>query len=281
MHDPVDTQIRATFEELYPSLDEAPPDWDAIVAAADVRRRARRPAETRVLRVAAATSTVAAIALVLVSTLPGNGPPAASAVERAEAALAAPRGAILHTVARTVTHGPAGRETGTTETWQLMSAPFDSREVSRGREIGTINGRPVAYIAETDTILTLAPGVEAPAPDRPTGDESSRLRNVMLRLLRSGEAREAGRVTIDGREGIRIVSSENPLRMVVDARTYRPLEWEIVSDDGIRSTTRFETYEWLPATRANRALLDIREQHPDAKVRAGGISIDPEPAEKR
>jgi hypothetical protein len=279
MHDDVDTQIRATFEQLYPSLDDVPPDWDAIVAAADVRRRARRPAEARPFRIAAAAGTAAAIALVLISTLPGNGPPAASAVERAEAALAAPRKAILHTVTRTVTYGRAGRETGTTETWQLMSAPFDSREVSRGREIGTVNGRPVAYIAASDTIVTLAPGAEAREPEGPS-DEVGRLRDVMVRLLRSGQAREAGRVTIDGREGIRIVSSANPLQMVVDARTYRPLEWETVSDNGIRTTTRFETYEWLPATRANRALLSIRAQHPNATVRPGGITIDPDPPGK-
>lgn len=39
-------------------------------------------------------------------------------------------------------------------------------------------------------------------------------------------------------------------------------------------TTRFETYERLPATAENLALLSLAAQHPDAKT-DHGISLDP------
>jgi hypothetical protein len=37
-------------------------------------------------------------------------------------------------------------------------------------------------------------------------------------------------------------------------------------DDGTRHTVRFEVDERLPATDANRALLSLSAQHPDATV---------------
>ena len=63
-------------------------------------------------------------------------------------------------------------------------------------------------------------------------------------------------------------SAKPRMTLLVDAETHEPLEWTIVSDDGTRVTSRFETYELLPATPANLALLSLRAQRPDAPVQA-------------
>jgi hypothetical protein len=151
------------------------------------------------------------------------------------------------------------------------------------REIAFADGRPEVYDPRRNTISTLPPAVSLPErgrdskPRRPlpvdpfdTGAE--RLRNRMLDLLRSGEAREDGRVTVDGREAIRIVAPSQGMTLLVDARTYEPIEWSspvegigTTPDRGLQ-TTRFETYERLPATESNLALLDLRAQHPGAKI---------------
>ena len=87
----------------------------------------------------------------------------------------------------------------------------------------------------------------------------------MRKLLGSGQAREDGRVTVDGREAVRNISPTSLASMLVDAETYVPIEWTDVGDDGTRRTRRFETYE-RPATPANLALLSLTAQHPDATV---------------
>jgi hypothetical protein len=90
--------------------------------------------------------------------------------------------------------------------------------------------------------------------------------------------REEGPVTVGGREVIRLVSSVLNATLVVDAQSYEPVEWITVSDDGIRLTSRFRTYELLPATEANLALLSLTAQHPRAAVepslRIEGVDLD-------
>ena len=88
-----------------------------------------------------------------------------------------------------------------------------------------------------------------------------------------------GHVTIDGRDAIRIVAADTVL--IVDARTSQPIEWRNVGENPHAViTTRIETYEHLPATKDNRALLSVRAQHPDAKLDPGAITIDPDPPGK-
>jgi hypothetical protein len=260
MHDELDTKFRAALDELHPALEDLEPDWERIVADAAPRRRRRGP-----LAVA-----VAAAGLLAIGLLPGESVRPASAVERAAAALAPADGTILHTVTITTTGDRAGR----TETWQETSHPYDYRQVTyfRGgtRETASANGRPQAYLSTTNTISTLPPGEEAPAPS-PIDTVEKRLTDHMLELLRSGEAREAGRVG----DAIRIVATEQEMSMLVDAQTFRPIELRTVGENPRAVvTTRFETYERLPATAANRALLSLRAQHPDART-DHGISIDP------
>ncbi|MGH3117373.1 MAG: hypothetical protein ACRDQ2_09730 [Gaiellales bacterium] len=85
--------------------------------------------------------------------------------------------------------------------------------------------------------------------------------------MHSGEAREDGRLVVGGRDAVRIVSSDGNMTLIVDAATYEPIEWSWVSDEGVSETSRFDTYEWLPATKHNLALLSLTAQHPNARIR--------------
>jgi hypothetical protein len=51
----------------------------------------------------------------------------------------------------------------------------------------------------------------------------------------------------------------------------------VVGNPRVTVTTRVETHERLPATKANLALLSLTAQHPDARI-ARRLSIDPEPS---
>lgn len=157
----------------------------------------------------------------------------------------------------------------TSESWQLNTPPYDRREVmNRGNrrvEHATSGGRPLAYDSLTNTIYTLPPETELP-PARPPKEGAERLLEVMRSHLASAEVREEGPVTVDGRDAIRLVSSAWNATLLVDAVTYEPIEWRLVSDEGIAVTNRFQVYELLPATDANLALLSLTAQHPDATV---------------
>jgi hypothetical protein len=283
---PQSAGAQALRERIY--LDGVP---DAPVDAARGVRRRRLT-----LRVAAVAGAAAAIALGALETLPGGREPSsASAIERAKAALGAD-GRILHVVSRTTLAGPNGAtlRTERTETWELTSPPYDTRQVhsSQGvrREIAFADGRPEIYDPRRNTISSLPPALDLPERGRdanarrelpmdPIDAGAERLRDGMLDLLRSGEAREDGRVTVGGREAIRIVAPADDTTLLVDARTYEPIEWSspvtgigTTPDTGVQ-TTRFETYERLPVTESNLALLDLRAQHPGAKV-TRGITIE-------
>ena len=277
---PQSAGAQALRERIY--LDGVP---DAPVDATRGTRRRRLA-----LRVAAVVGAAAAIALGALEALPGGREPSsASAIERAKAALTDADGRILHVVSRTTLAGPDGAtlRTERTETWELTSPPYDTRQVhySQGvrREIAFADGQPEVYDPRRNTISTLPPAsslpergrdskARRPLPVDPFDAGAERLRGRMLDLLRSGGAREDGRVTVDGREAIRIVAPAQGMTLLVDARTYEPIEWSspvtgigTTPDRGLQ-TTRFETYERLPATESNLALLDLRAQHPGAKV---------------
>lgn len=51
-----------------------------------------------------------------------------------------------------------------------------------------------------------------------------------------------------------------------DAATYEQIESSNVHHEGIRVTSRFRTYEVLPATEATLALLSLTAQHPGATI---------------
>lgn len=276
MQGQLDTTIREAIDSLYSSLDEVAPDWERIVTDASHKRRRSEPARPQRLRRsrrylvggALAGTAAAAVALGGLSVVPGNGllpGDGAAAIARAANALApAADRTILHTVVVTTQTRPGGGTTvSQTETWLHASPPYAARELA-GRELAQVNGALQYYDPRTNTIHTTPPNAVRPAQF--TLDAES-LRDRMLALLRSGEAREDGHVTVGGHDAIRIVSSDGKMTLIVDAATSEPIEWSLVSDEGIRETSRFKTYEWLPATKRNLALLSLTAQHPDATIR--------------
>jgi hypothetical protein len=280
---PADAQERVR-ERLLQIVDgEAAPD---VRSARGLRIRPRWS-----LRMVAVTVVAGGIALGLLGALPESGPLSllpgggSSAVARAAAALTGPGGTIVHARASvTVTSVDGSAVTRPVEIWQQSSPPFDSREVVlRGGafrpELATVDGSREFYDPRTNTIYTepsrKPPGGAAGKPAESGGGSGldplapdfsvERLRS----LLTSGRAHEDGRVSVDGRAAIRIVSSAPEMTLIVDADTYKPLEWQVPAAGaaGHALTVRFETYEWLPATAASAALVSLSAQHPGATRR--------------
>jgi len=247
------------------------------------------------LRLVAVSVVTAGIVLGLLSALPDSGPLSllpgggSSPVARAAAALTGPEGTIVHLRASVIsTNLDGGTATRPVEIWQQSSPPFDSREVVlRGGafrpELATVDGVREFYDPRTNTIYTVP-------SQKPTDGQSGRAAEgrggpdldplapdfsveKLHALLTSGQAREDGRVTVDGRDAIRIVSSVPAMTLLVDANTYKPLEWRVPAarPTGRALTIRFETYEWLRATEANAALVSLSAQHPGASRRTAPI----------
>jgi hypothetical protein len=74
-----------------------------------------------------------------------------------------------------------------------------------------------------------------------------------------------GHVTVDGRDAIKLASSDGKQVYIVDAATYDPIEWTSTGTDG-GVTIRFPVYEKLPVDDQSKALLDLEAQHPGARV---------------
>ena len=290
----------------------------------DLGLRRARTMRRRVLRIAAAGAAAAAVALGVLSTLPGDEP---SLVDRAVAALAVDDDTILHfaMVGRQL-NGDGTTATWRSESWQERWAPYERRSIEIGfdgirAETHGVGDVSQLYDARTNTIYTgmpeaqappqqpapsFAPGTrpgyvivtvvkvsvdtngnevrharkiemsedkakvivarsENPAPPAPAAPVEEPFREDILRLLRSGSAVEDGRLEIDGREVIRFVSRDGRQRYLIDARTYAPIEWH-TSGDGGSVTLRFPTYEELPRSEANEALLSLTAQHPGARI---------------
>lgn len=271
LEDAIRAHSRPTDEARAP-LPPSAVQFDVPLREAVVRTRRRR----RTLRIAALTTAAAVlIGVVMIGGLFGGGS-SASAVELAKTALTGSDGEILHVVVFETLTGPNGVvEVSRGEVWQQNTPPFDERNLgfapdgTRRRELATAAGRPQYYDPSTNTIHTTSPDVAVPRRDAPGGEITGQgLVERMRIFLKSGDAHEDGQVTIDGRDAIRIVAED--LVLIVDANTYQPIEWRTrLTDAGGRfdtSTTRIETYEWLPATPANLALTSLTAQHPDARI---------------
>jgi hypothetical protein len=261
--------------------------------ARDLARRPRRFA----LRVAVVGVAAAAVALGVLSTLPGGG---ASAVERAQAALAVETGTILHVDMLGRQVNPDGSvATWEDESWQLEERPFTRRQVETSSsapraETTLVDGVQQLYDAATNTIYTTPPQLPpaGPVAGEKTLDaklkqlpraERERLqrerarkeqggpveepfRDEIVSLLRSGDAREDGRETVDGRDAVRLVGADGHTTYFVDAATYAPIRLVTVNG-GATTTLSFRVYELLDAA-GNEALVSLQAQHPDARVDA-------------
>ena len=304
-----------------------------------IRRDRSRRSRRRVLRVAVAGAAALAVALGVLSALPGDE---STLVERAAAAFAVDDDAILHfEVVGRQTNPDGTVVTWSSESWQERSEPFARRTIETRPEGLTcasqcprgphIIGSPVrisvesagvgdsseVYDADTDTIYVnevpaastelrpklspgprpgtsvvtvnayrLAPGKEpelrrqrivmstekakrlierqSAAESEPAQVVEEPFRRQILRLLAS-DAVTAGRVLADGREALRIASRDGRTTYLVDASTYAPIELRTRGNGG-EVTLTFLTYEELPLTDANRALLSLAAQHPTADV---------------
>jgi hypothetical protein len=246
--------------------------------ARDLARRPRRLA----LRVAVVGVAAAAVALGVLSTLPGGG---ASAVERAQAALTVETGTILHVDMLGRQVNPDGSvATWEDESWQLEERPFARRQVETSSnapraETTLVDGVQQLYDAATNTIYTTPP--QLPSAEVVVGAKTlgKRLkqkrqaqpaeepfRDEIVSLLRSGDAREDGRETVDGREAVRLVGADGHTTYLVDAATYAPIRLVTVNG-GATTTLSFRVYELLDAG-GNEALVSLQAQHPDARVDA-------------
>jgi hypothetical protein len=251
-------------------------------------RRDRRRRPRVVLRSAISVAAVAAVALGVLGAVPRTGP---SVVERAAAALHSTDGTILHTVlvgTLTRADGPIDLRI---ETWQASSPPHDQLQIvtadGRRFEVAMVDGVGQLYDPQTNTIYTgplqaeqaqqvdkaratkwKTGGARAGAASENKGsivaaDDSYRAK--ILGLLESGKVHEDGRVMVDGRAAIRLVSDDGTVTLLVDADSYEPIEWR-VSEEGRTAVTSFPTYERLPASEANAALLSLTARHADATI---------------
>lgn len=95
--------------------------------------------------------------------------------------------------------------------------------------------------------------------------EPEDFRSDILALLQSGKVLVVGHVTVDGRDAIKLESSDGKQVYIVDASTYDPIEWTQTGHGG-GVTIRFPVYEKLPVDDQSTRLLSLQAQYPGARV---------------
>jgi hypothetical protein len=238
--------------------------WSARVLHA-MRRRPRR-----VLALAAVAGATAAALFV---SSPWKSSP--GFLEEVRAAITPGAGTVLH-VKAIITDDIAARCKVTwppVEYWIDQTPPYHHRgfDATKGEDIcepgaqvelgGDLISKQVLVFRPPNT-LAVVPGYPIDADFGP--DPVANLR----RAIDNGTAHHEGRTVLDGRTVERIAVGCNPdtttcspVYAYVDAETFHPVR--MVYGDG-RFTSDYVNYEYLPGTPANRALADIRAQHPDA-----------------
>jgi hypothetical protein len=203
---------------------------------------------------------------------------AARFLERTRAAFTPPSGKVLHfKVVQTSSVGSSCTVTQPpVEYWVDKRPPYKYRafevetdicEAGTSIEIGGEAASREAGLEFRASKNTLATWPQRPVPT--TGpDWIASLRQELGR----GAAHHAGRTVLDGRtvERIRIGCShakfpicDDTVVAYVDPKSLYPVR---VEGAGGRFSVDFVKYEYLSGTRANRALADIRAQHPHATL---------------
>jgi hypothetical protein len=137
--------------------------------------------------------------------------------------------------------------------------------------------------------LQVALGASLPGPHDQIVEKDPDPVSVLRAAIAEGRAHEAGSTQLDGRPVLRIdfdlpkhrPADAPPLPAnapvfhpeafaYVEPETFRPIE--IVFG---RDSYRFLAYEHLPTSAANRALTDIRAQHPNAAIVKAGAKVRP------
>jgi hypothetical protein len=161
---------------------------------------------------------------------------------------------------------------------QLIAANMPRIKIVPKSEVVKLAGNPhvdtLYYVGKNGkhpTVIATEQGAKrlrkelAQHAQAPTGAAPEDFRAEILGLLRSGRARETGRVDVAGRDAIRIESPDGKQFYLLDAATYAPIEWTSAGNGG-GVTLRFPVYEELPVNSESMKLLDLEAQHPEARV---------------
>lgn len=209
---------------------------------------------------AAGAAVVAAVILVAGGTQATSA--GAATLHRIAAALTPPPGTILHDRAL-VRMGDEPPQVY--ELWQQTDRPNDARWIKSGHEVSSDGTNMSEYDPRSNTITI--------TPDKASASTSAADVAQLLRsLVDSGNARVEGMTTLNGRPVIKLTvhNAPGPFKngtAYVARDTYYPI---LIDSRGgtcnCDTTIRVQTYQYLPANRANLRLLDLAAQHPDAQV---------------
>jgi hypothetical protein len=133
------------------------------------------------------------------------------------------------------------------------------------------NGSNYSVIATREGVKRLREQMAAERKHSAAGAAEDPFRAEILALLKSGRARETGRVEVDGRDAIRIESPNGKQVYLVDAATYAPIQWTSTGDGG-SVTLSFPVYEDLPVDSESMKTLDLEAQYPGAQVVHGAAA---------
>jgi hypothetical protein len=238
----------------------------------------RRPGRTT-LALAAVVGTAAAALFV---GSPWKSPP--GFLEQVQAAVTPRAGTVLHMklvmtmdmVECKVTHPPL-------EMWVDLTPPHNWRSLDVKQTEICKAGTTVEIGGKTTSRQVLGfvpPNTLAIRRDFASGSDPDPFGHLR-QAIEDGTAHREGTAVLDGRtvERIRIDCDHakfpgcGPIYAFVDPETFLPVR--TMAGPGLRPGPGasckapcffqdFETYEYLPGTPANRALADIRAQHPDA-----------------
>jgi hypothetical protein len=210
-----------------------------------------------------ATAAAATTATVLLTAGGAAAPSLASAaiIRHVRAELTAPSGSILHESAIVTLPD------GSSHPFELWTQPGTGvyRVIKYGQEVSLSNTENEIYDASTNTITVspLPPAIHQLEVSK-GGDPAAELK----RMVESGQA-TATPTTYNGTPAYKIIvsSSGDPSLngiAYVARSDYRPLELDSAAYPGGKAV--FSTYEYLPATPANDALLAVTSAHPGATV---------------
>jgi hypothetical protein len=222
----------------------------------------------------AALAAAAAAAVALIGT-GGSGPSAASAAILAGVvrAISPPPNLIVHVKEAGV---QADGTQVAAEWWQDTNPPYAMRLIKEtsGQQAdakGNTGGQRVEsaadgvtfseYDAGTNTVYQRA---DSSSPTLMDPIETVRA------ALANGTAHVAGTVTIGGRSLYKIELPDGVVGYF-DRADYQPVYLDNPQRDGSIVRTRVITYQELPITSANEALLSITAQHPRASVGTGSL----------
>jgi hypothetical protein len=236
------------------------------------RPHVRRATRLALGSAAVMAATIAAAAVALVGT-GGSGPSSADAAILAHVvqAISPPADIIVHVKESGV------EQNGTqvaAEWWQETNPPYAIRLIkgTSGQQSdgkGTTGGVQIESAADGATSSEYDAGTNTiyQRPDSTSPTLTDPIETVRSELA-NGTAQVAGAVTIDGRS---LYKLELPGGVIgyFDRSDYQPVYLDNPQRDGSVVRTNVTTYEELPITPGNEALLSIAEQHPRASVAAG------------